>query len=41
MLRTTGAAIGALIAILFLMGIATHLVHPVGYRASVASTSHR
>jgi hypothetical protein len=39
MLRTTGAAIGALIAILFLVGIATHLVHPVGYsKTSVAAS---
>ena len=27
MLRTLGAAVGALIAILFLVGIATHLPH--------------
>jgi len=41
MLRTAGAAVGALIAIMFLVGIATHLVHPVGTAAPVASSSHR
>jgi hypothetical protein len=39
MLKTAGAAVGALIAILFLVGIATHLPH-VSQDARVAS-SHR
>jgi hypothetical protein len=38
MLKTAGAAVGALIAILFLIGIATHLPHPVSQEAHVAST---
>jgi hypothetical protein len=37
MLRTAGAAVGALIAILFLVGIATHLPRPT-QSASVASS---
>jgi hypothetical protein len=41
MIRTAGAALGALIAILFLVGIASHLVHPAGSAAPVASSSHR
>jgi len=40
MLKTAGAAVGALIAILFLIGIATHLPRPVSQDAPVAS-SHR
>jgi len=39
MLKTAGAAVGALIAILFLIGIATHLPHPVAQDAPVASTN--
>ncbi|HEX6465459.1 MAG TPA: hypothetical protein VFZ98_13440 [Vicinamibacterales bacterium] len=38
MLKTAGAAVGALIAILFLVGIATHLPRPAQQDAPVAST---
>ena len=38
MLKTAGAAVGALIAILFLAGIATHLPHHMTQDAPVAST---
>jgi hypothetical protein len=39
MLKTAGAAIGALIAILFLAGIATHLTPHTPQDAPVASSS--
>ena len=38
MLKTAGAAVGALIAILFLAGIATHLPRPVQQDTPVVST---
>jgi hypothetical protein len=40
MLKTAGAAVGALIAILFLAGIATHLTPHTSQDSAVAS-SHR
>lgn len=39
MLKTAGAALGALIAILFLAGIATHLTPHTPQDAPVASSS--